>query len=68
MKLSEFIAAAEKALKEHGDIPAVIPDQGCGCCTGYTYDPAEGKVIFNVEAYADDYKSTSNVPVVFVVQ
>ncbi|MFJ8699427.1 hypothetical protein [Streptomyces ardesiacus] len=68
MKLSEFITNAEKALKEHGDIPVVIPDPGCGCCKSYTYDPAEGVVAFDVEAYSEDYKAVSDEPVAFVVQ
>ncbi|MEV5883127.1 hypothetical protein AB0L74_10485 [Streptomyces sp. NPDC052020] len=67
MKLNEFIANAERALKEHGDIPVIIPDPGCGCCKSCTYDPAEGKVIFEVEAYDDEWK-LADMPVAFVVQ
>jgi hypothetical protein len=33
LKLSELIVDAERTLKEFGDIPVVIRDVGCGCCS-----------------------------------
>lgn len=40
MKLTELIADAEKVLKEHGDIPVVVRDPGCGCCASSVYEDA----------------------------
>ncbi|MFM9464107.1 hypothetical protein ACKI1K_14805 [Streptomyces scabiei] len=67
MKLTELIANAEKALKEHGDIPVVVPDSGCGCCKGYTYDPAEVEVAKRVEAYDTSFRSIAELPAAYVV-
>lgn len=33
MKLTDLIVAASKALEEHGDIPVIVHDSGCGCCS-----------------------------------
>jgi hypothetical protein len=33
MKLSELIADAKRTYEEFGDIPVVVPDSGCGCCS-----------------------------------
>ncbi|MDX3206034.1 hypothetical protein [Streptomyces scabiei] len=68
MKLTELIADAEKHLKEYGDIPVVIPDSGCGCCKGYTYDPAEPVVEKEIEAYVTSYTRLEEVPVAYVVR
>lgn len=45
MKLSEFISNAEQVLKEYGDMPVVVPEAGCGCCKGDSYDEALGSLI-----------------------
>jgi rubredoxin len=68
MKLSELIIDAVKQLQEHGDIPVVIPDSGCGCCKGYTYDPAEPVVEKEIEAYGTRYTKLEDVPVAYVVR
>jgi len=40
VKLSEFIADAQKVLAEHGDLEVLMVDPGCGCCGG-DYQPAD---------------------------
>jgi hypothetical protein len=67
MKLTELIADAEKALKEHGDIPVVVPDSGCGCCRSYTFDPADTEVVKEIEAYGEGWK-LADVPLAYAVQ
>lgn len=44
MKLSELIADAERTLEEFGDIPVVIPDPGCSCCSTGDFNEAETRV------------------------
>jgi hypothetical protein len=68
LQLTELIADAEKALKEYGDIPVVIPDPGCGCCKSYTYDSAEPVIEKKVEAYTTTYSHLEEVPVAYVVR
>ncbi|NED36706.1 hypothetical protein [Streptomyces sp. SID8499] len=54
MKLSEFIADAQKVLAEHGDLEVLMVDPGCGCCGGDLqwagFDVTRNKVT----AYVDD--------------
>lgn len=33
MKLSELIEKATKSLAEYGDIPVIVKEGGCGCCS-----------------------------------
>ncbi|MFD8088942.1 hypothetical protein [Streptomyces malaysiensis] len=67
MKLTELIADAEKVLKEHGDIPVIAPDTGCGCCRTSIYDPAGAEVVTEVEAYDDSWKNITKLPSAYVV-
>jgi hypothetical protein len=67
MKLSELIADAERTLKEFGDILVVVPDPGCGCCSGGEFDEAGTRVEKNsVRAYVSG-SGYVEVPVAFVV-
>jgi hypothetical protein len=65
--LTELIAGAVKALEEHGDIPVIVPDTGCGCCKSYIYDPAQAEVLKDVEAYDSTYLNVAKTPLAFVV-
>ncbi|MFF4557199.1 hypothetical protein [Streptomyces sp. NPDC001422] len=67
MKLSELIADAEKTLKEHGDIPVVVPDVGCGCCRDYTFDPAAAEVERDVESYGPEW-TREKLPLAYIVR
>lgn len=65
MKLSELIEEATKALEEHGDIPVVAMDSGCGCCSrGAEF--AGSRVDSDVWVY-DHSSENGNVPLVFRV-
>ncbi|WP_055523411.1 hypothetical protein [Streptomyces graminilatus] len=68
MQLTELIADAEKALKEHGDIPVVVPDTGCGCCRGYVFDPAETEVEKGQKAWDVEMQEIIEVPFAYVVR
>jgi uncharacterized protein YuzB (UPF0349 family) len=66
MKLSEFIAKAEAALKEHGDIPVMAPDSGCGCCRTGTYESVEGEIVHEIQGYTGKWE-LSDIPLAYVV-
>ncbi|MFF8629648.1 hypothetical protein [Streptomyces werraensis] len=66
MKITELIEAAEKVLEEHGDLPVVVPDAGCGCCRSYEYDPADVEVRKDVPSYVEGF-NTVKLPLAFVV-
>jgi hypothetical protein len=63
MKLSELIEEATKALKEHGDIPVVAKETGCGCCSMGFGLAAEG-IISDVWVY-DLEEGPGEVPLAF---
>lgn len=62
-----MIAYAEKALKEHGDIPVVVPDSGCGCCRDYVYEPAEVDVEKDQKSWDVGMQEITDYPFSYVV-
>ncbi|MEU8948747.1 hypothetical protein [Streptomyces sp. NPDC048489] len=66
MKLSELIENAEKALKEQGDIPVVVPDVGCGCCRDYRFQQPVTEVCTEVKAHDDSWNDIE-YPAAFIV-
>ncbi|MFD4608312.1 hypothetical protein ACFWOT_09370 [Streptomyces sp. NPDC058440] len=67
MKLSELIADAERTLKEFGDIPVVVPDPGCSCCSTGDFNDAESSVEKNsVQVWGEGWVPVS-VPIAFIV-
>ncbi|WP_340376576.1 hypothetical protein U5640_16655 [Streptomyces sp. SS7] len=67
MKLSELIEDAEKVLKEHGDIPVVVRDPGCGCCAAGTYEEAATEIDAQEPRVWTETAGTNPVPVAYVV-
>ncbi|MGC9439304.1 hypothetical protein [Streptomyces sp. WG5] len=66
MKLSELILAAAEAMKEHGDIPVVADDSGCGCCGTGTGFAGAG---IETDVWVYDHSSEhGSIPVVFKVE
>jgi hypothetical protein len=66
MKLSELIEEATKALMEHGDIPVVVKESGCGCCSMGNGLAAE-RVISDVWVY-DLEEGPGEVPLAFMLE
>ncbi|NEB42514.1 hypothetical protein [Streptomyces sp. SID14515] len=68
MNLTAMIAKAQEVLAEHGDIPVVVPDTGCGCCRSFTYDPAELEVERDVTSWDYSTQDDREVAIAFVVR
>lgn len=61
MKLTELIEEATKALEEHGDIPVIGNESGCGC---FAIEPAPG----SVEIVTDISVQGKVIPIAFFVE
>lgn len=67
MKLSEFIAEAEKALAKYGDIPVLVPETGCGCCAGSILEHGSPEIETDVQVY-DSKWNVDDVAIGFVLR
>ncbi|MFD5308260.1 hypothetical protein [Streptomyces ardesiacus] len=66
MKISELIETASKALMDHGDIPVIVKDAGCGCCSMGNGLAAE-QVISDVWVYDLD-GGPGEIPLAFMLE
>lgn len=66
MKLSELIADAERTMQEFGDVPVVMPDPGCSCCSTGDFEEVETRVERN-SVRVWDGGDVVKVPIAFIV-
>ncbi|MFJ9900280.1 hypothetical protein ACIQPR_43820 [Streptomyces sp. NPDC091280] len=64
--MTDLIEDAQKTLAEHGDIPVVVRDPGCGCCASSTYEEA-GTHVEKDEVRVWGGSETITAPLAYVV-